>query len=106
MKWVLRHNNRNNGIPAAGATPSTLREAQPSDTLERMNSDDEMAELKILYPNLSPEELVIAKENLDRYLTLAWEIFEDAQMESREHDPDTFSPFASRGKIEAKVDSP
>jgi hypothetical protein len=29
-----------------------------------------------LYPHLSPDELVEAKENLDRYLLLAWEIWE------------------------------
>jgi hypothetical protein len=32
-------------------------------------------ELKKLYPSLSDEELVIAQENLDLYLELAWEIF-------------------------------
>jgi len=31
--------------------------------------------LKKLYPTLSDEELVIAQENLDRYLKLAWEIY-------------------------------
>ncbi len=39
-----------------------------------------LSELKDLYPHLGPEELVVARENLDRYLTLAWEIFEDAHM--------------------------
>jgi len=37
-------------------------------------------ELKLLYPELNPEELRLARENLNRYLALAWEIFEDAQM--------------------------
>jgi hypothetical protein len=32
-------------------------------------------ELKKLYPSLTDEELVIAQENLDRYLKLAWEIY-------------------------------
>jgi hypothetical protein len=61
--------------------------------------NDELTALKALYPKLSSEELAVAKENLDRYLTLAWEIFEDAQMEDHEHDPDPFSPSASGGKI-------
>jgi hypothetical protein len=34
-------------------------------------------ELRSLYPNLSDDELTAAKENLDRYLLLAWEILED-----------------------------
>ena len=42
--------------------------------------NDELAALKALYPNLSPEELVLAKENLDRYLSLAWEIYEDSRL--------------------------
>jgi len=29
-----------------------------------------------LYPHFSPEELEEAKENLDQYLLLAWEIWE------------------------------
>jgi hypothetical protein len=37
-------------------------------------------ELKDLFPNLSCEELRIAEENLDRYLELAWEIYEDTQL--------------------------
>ena len=37
-------------------------------------------ELKNLYPTLTDEELRIALENLDRYLELAWEIVEDAQV--------------------------
>ncbi len=43
-----------------------------------MNED--LAALKALYPDLSPEELGLAQENLDRYLSLAWEIVEDSRM--------------------------
>jgi len=32
-------------------------------------------ELRKLFPKLSEEELEIAAEHLDRYLSLAWEIF-------------------------------
>ena len=40
-------------------------------------------ELKTLYPSRHDEELADAKENLDRYLLLAWEIMEDQeQMDS------------------------
>jgi hypothetical protein len=45
--------------------------------------DEDIAALQALYPNLSPEELVLAKENLDRYLSLAWEIFEDSRLAAR-----------------------
>jgi hypothetical protein len=38
-------------------------------------------ELKDLYPNLSPEDLIVAQTNLDQYLELACEIFEDAEIE-------------------------
>jgi hypothetical protein len=44
------------------------------------DTNDELATLKALYPNLSPEELALAKENLDRYLSLAWEIYEDSRL--------------------------
>ena len=37
-------------------------------------------DLRSLYPNLSEEELAAAKENLEQYLLLAWEIIaEDYQ---------------------------
>lgn len=38
---------------------------------------DDLAEIRALYPNLSPDDLAAAKENLDRYLILAWEIWEE-----------------------------
>ena len=34
-------------------------------------------ELRQLYPDLSDSDLAVAMENLDRYLLLAWEIFEE-----------------------------
>lgn len=43
------------------------------------NMTDEVDALKALYPNLSPDELILAKENLDQYLSLAWEIYEDSR---------------------------
>ena len=51
-----------------------------TDPYPEVDTNDELAALKVLYPNLSPQELVLAKENLDRYLSLAWEIFEDSRM--------------------------
>jgi hypothetical protein len=36
-------------------------------------------ELRKLYPKLTEDELRIASENLDAYLELAWEIFEENQ---------------------------
>jgi hypothetical protein len=38
--------------------------------------DDPLAPLRKLYPNLSEEQLMEAKENLKAYLLLAWEIFD------------------------------
>ena len=57
-----------------------------------------MEHLKALYPNLSPEELRAAEENLDQYLLLAWELWEadQAPLTAKEA-PDT---------ILGKVDSP
>jgi hypothetical protein len=54
-------------------------------------------ELARLYPNLSPEELRVAKENLKQYLLLAWEIWEQKQMkqerERRVESESTVPPF-------------
>ena len=38
-------------------------------------------EVKDLYPNLTDEELALARENLDGYLEIAWEIFEDMELD-------------------------
>jgi hypothetical protein len=55
-----------------------------------------------LYPNFSPEELEEAKENLDQYLLLAWEIWQEEQTAKSyaltDGEPDHM--------IKAKVDSP
>jgi hypothetical protein len=66
---------------------------------------EDFGELKSLYPHLSEADLAVARENLDRYLILAWEIFEDSLMESRVGDSRIFAEDRSRGRIEAKVDS-
>jgi hypothetical protein len=39
--------------------------------------------LRELYPDLTEEELEIAKENLDRYLLLAWDIVQESQRDSQ-----------------------
>ncbi len=36
-------------------------------------------DLRALYPDLTDDELMEAKENLDRYILLAWEIMEDRE---------------------------
>jgi hypothetical protein len=51
-----------------------------------------------LYPNLSPDELEEAKENLDQYLMLAWEIWEAAHP--------ALTPGGADSTIKVKVDSP
>ena len=68
----------------------------------RVGAMDQMDALAKLYPQLTPEELVEAKENLDRYLLLVWEIWEDEQ--KRKASPLTQGEPGSR--IKAKVDSP
>lgn len=48
--------------------------------------DDEV--LKKLFPGLKDDELQTARENLDAYLELAWEIYEDKQAATGTVDPD------------------
>lgn len=42
---------------------------------------EDYAELGKLFPKLSPDELAAAKESLDAYLLLAWEIWESIRLE-------------------------
>jgi hypothetical protein len=56
---------------------------------------------KELYPALTNEELQIARENLDTYLELAWEIYEDVQAQER----DGLTEAGSSSTIQGKVDS-
>jgi hypothetical protein len=46
---------------------------------------EDLADIRALYPELPPDDLVAAKENLDRYLVLAWEIWEEREP-AAEHD--------------------
>jgi hypothetical protein len=55
-----------------------------------------------LYPNFSPEELEEAKENLDHYLLLAWEIWTEEQAAKSS----TLTEGEPDHTIKAKVDSP
>jgi hypothetical protein len=45
-------------------------------TAEHITAQDQ---LRNLYPNLTAEEIEIAQLNLDAYLNVAWEIFEELQ---------------------------
>jgi hypothetical protein len=65
---------------------------------------DDLVKLKTLYPNLGDEYLVVVKENLDRYLSLAWEIAEDARLQSN-NGSCSLAESSSRGTIQGKVDS-
>lgn len=56
---------------------------------------------KELYPALTNEELQIARENLDAYLELAWEIYEDVQAQER----DGLTEAGLSSTIQGKVDS-
>jgi hypothetical protein len=55
---------------------------------------------KELYPALTNEELQIARENLDAYLELAWEIYEDVQAQ----EGDGLTEAESRPTLLTKVD--
>jgi hypothetical protein len=57
--------------------------------------------LRKLYPSLTDEELRIAGENLDAYLALAWEIFQDMQAEAT-----SLTDAVDQARIQGKVDSP
>jgi hypothetical protein len=43
-----------------------------------MTNEDRIKRIKALYPNLTDEECEIAAENLEAYLLLAWEIWEES----------------------------
>jgi hypothetical protein len=68
--------------------------------------NEELETLKALYPDLSPEELVVARDNLDRYLSLAWEIFEKSQRFSRGGPPESSREVDLAVGSKGKVDSP
>jgi len=63
---------------------------------------DALRALAKLYPTLTPQELVEAKENWDRYLLLVWEIWEP-ELEKK---LPTLTKSESSSTIKAKVDSP
>jgi hypothetical protein len=65
-----------------------------------------MPELKPLYPDLSPEELEEAKENLRQYLLIAWEIWESQHKQEAEASRAPLTQEALGSTIKAKVDSP
>lgn len=67
----------------------------------RTVSDEQLlAQLKRLYPQLAPDEILVVKETLDRYLLLAWDIYEELERQRAL----TASPAGP--SIEGKVDSP
>jgi len=53
------------------------------------------------FPKLTDEELKIALDNLDAYLELAWEIFEEILAKER----DELTGAESSSTIQGKVDS-
>jgi hypothetical protein len=60
-------------------------------------------EIGDLYPGLTDEERRIAAENLDRYLELAWEIFEDVQARERSDLTGTGSNPTMQGKVDSSI---
>ena len=70
-------------------------------------------ELEKLLPKLSPDELAAAKEILDVYLLLAWEIWEEhsagvilRQQNSTGFNNPQLTGSTASSRIQAKVDSP
>ncbi len=63
-------------------------------------TEQSFEELKTLYLDLAHGELAIARDNLDRYLELAWEIFEDAEL--ADVVGAAFPEPPSRGRIEER----
>lgn len=63
---------------------------------------EESTGFKALYPKLNAEELAVAKDNLDRYLALAWEIFEDSRLEVESRPLPGFPESSSRGNIQER----
>ncbi len=51
----------------------------PSDRLLCMHDE----ELHKISPGLTEEELAFLKDNLDAYLTLAWEVMQESEVEAR-----------------------
>jgi hypothetical protein len=74
---------------------------------------EDSAQLKQLFPTLSSDELAAAKELLDAYLLLVWEIWEEhstgsnkVQSKSMTSTNPQLTPVGSGSSIQAKVDSP
>jgi hypothetical protein len=61
--------------PLLGASPPALREEALPDRVDGMSADA----IKDFFPDFSDIELRRAHENLDLYLELAWEIYEEPQ---------------------------
>jgi hypothetical protein len=68
--------------------------------MPKISEEQLIGKLKVLFPNFSHDEILAAKATLDRYLLLAWDIFEDLQRQGALTD----SPPSS--SIQVKVDSP
>jgi len=60
-------------------------------------------EIGDLYSGLSDEERTIAMYNLDRYLELAWEIFEDVQTRERGGLTGAESSPTIQGKVDSSI---
>jgi len=51
------------------------------------SEDELLAKLKTLYPDLSPQEILEVREAFDRYLLLAWDIYEDLKRQANAEGP-------------------
>ncbi len=60
-------------------------------------------EIGDLYPGLTDEERRIAAENLDQYLELAWEIFEEVQARERGCLTGTEANPTIQGKVDSSI---
>jgi hypothetical protein len=74
---------------------------------------EDSAELKKLFPKLAPGELAAAKESLDAYVLLAWEIWEEHSVGGPENNEGStvfnkqqLTVGDASSSIQGKVDSP
>lgn len=81
--------------PVCGGASRALRENATRGTVGRMADATENERV----PEPTSEELQIARENLDAYLELAWEIYEELQGKR-----DGLTPEEPSSTIQGKVD--
>ncbi len=71
-------------------------------SLPSSDMDENLLKLKELFPKLTDDELVIAQENIDRYLEVIWDIWQDEKSRNATGFDESHRPAYD----DRKVDSP